>query len=203
MNDTETPFSAADLEPSPQRRGAGTRAAIDRAAAAIAVLAAGLSVGGMIALGACAAPFVFRLTPAPYSGYAMGAAFARFDNIALGASAVILAAEVARTWASLRRRRALAPRLRRLAAILVSASAAYIAIVITPQINRLHQSGVTRGEGDGGAQLDAIHKRAELIGKVELIFGVALVGLHVFTIRSRSEDEDDDDDAPAPLPPGA
>ena len=53
-----------------------------------------------MALGACAAPLVFEMTPAPFSGDAMGAAFARFDQIALGAAVVLLGAEVARTCAS-------------------------------------------------------------------------------------------------------
>ena len=61
-----------------------------RLAAAVGALAAGVWVGGMVALGACAAPFVFRMTPAPYSGDAMGAAFARFDQIALGAAVALL-----------------------------------------------------------------------------------------------------------------
>src|SRR5580693_6128021 len=98
MNDDR--FSASDLEPDTEEVQATRRALVERVATTVAVLAAGVWVGGMTALGACAAPFVFRLTPAPYSGDAMGAAFARFDQIALGAAALLLGAEVTRTWAS-------------------------------------------------------------------------------------------------------
>jgi hypothetical protein len=157
----------------------------------------------MVALGACAAPAVFRLAPAPYSGNAMGTAFARFDHLALGAAVVLLAAEVTRTWAAGARARTLWPRLRRLLAIAMAGCGAYVGLVSTPQINGLHQSGAQRGQGPAGVQLDVIHKRAEAVGKAETLFGVALVLLHVLTLPARRpEDADEDDEAVAPLPPG-
>ena len=39
------------------------------------------------------------------------------------------------------------------------------------------------------------------VGKIETVVGIALIGLHVFTLRDRRRD-DEEDDAPAPLPPG-
>jgi hypothetical protein len=165
------------------------------------VLAAGVWVGGMVALGACAAPFVFAMTPPPFNGNAMGAAFARFDQIALGAAALVLGAEVARTWAALRRRRTVSARVRRVAAMLMAGAAAYVAVAITPGINTLHHEGVKRGVGDDGARLERLHARAELVGKLDVVLGIALVGLHVFTLP-RGRDDEEDDDAPEPLPPG-
>lgn len=194
-------FTAADLEPSDDEKRAIVRGHVDRAATAIAVLAAGVWVGGMVALGACAAPFVFRLTPAPYSGDAMGAAFARFDQIALGAAVVILAMEVARTWAAGGRARRVPARVRRVVAVAMAACAAYIGLSLTPQINAMHRSGVRRFVGAEGMALEAIHKRAEMVGKVETGLGAALVALHVFTLGARRP-EDEDDDAAEPLPPG-
>jgi hypothetical protein len=191
----EERFSASDLEPSPTER----RELAERVAASIAVLAVGVWVGGMVALGACAAPFVFRLTPAPFSGYAMGAAFARFDRIALAAAALLLAAEVVRTWATLGRARTVAARIRRLAAIVMAGAAAYLALSLTPQIGAMHRAGVHRGVGAEGAALDAIHARAELVGKAEVLLGVVLIGLHVLTLPRR---RDDDEPVTAPLPPG-
>lgn len=199
----EERFTAADLEPSDDERRALFRFQVERVAATLAVLAAGVSVGGMVALGACAAPFVFRLTPAPYSGDAMGAAFARFDQIALGAAVIVLAAEVARTWAAGGRSRRVMPRVRRFAAFLLAGCAAYIGLALTPQINDLHRKGVRRGVGAEGDVLEAVHRRAESVGKVETGLGVALIALHVFTLGvRRPEDEDDDDEYDAPLPPG-
>lgn len=200
----ETRFTAADLEPSDEEKQAARRLAVDRTAATLGALAAGIWVGGMIALGVCAAPFVFRMTPDPFSGDAMGAAFARFDQIALGAAVVLLGAEVARTWASGPGGRGILPRVRRMTAFAMAACAAYIGLSLTPRISELHRSGVRRGFGPEGEVLEQVHKRAEAIGKAEVVLGVALVALHVFTLRARRPEDDleDLDPSPGPLPPG-
>jgi hypothetical protein len=193
----ETRFTAADLEPSDDDRRAARRALVDRIAATCAVLAAGIWVGGMIALGACAAPLVFQIAPAPFSGDAMGATFARFDQIALGAAVVILGAEVVRTWAGGGRARGAAARVRRLAGVLMAGCAAYIGLALTPHINELHRSGAHRGEGPLGAELDRTHHVAEAVGKTETGLGAILVALHIFTLGGRRREEEDDLTAPA------
>ncbi len=198
---TEGQFTAADLEPSDDDKRAARRALVDRVAASVAVLVTGVWIGGMIALGACAAPFVFEMTPAPMSGYAMGAAFARFDQIAIGAAVVLLGAEVARTLVAGRRSRTLAARARRLAAVLMALGAVYTGLRITPRITTLHHEGARRGLGEGGAELERIHRSAELIGKAVTLAGVVVITLHVFTLGLKKPEEDDDD-APGPLPPG-
>lgn len=203
MTAGDTRFTEADVLPSPQERRAARRSLVDRIAASVAALAAGFWVGGLVALGACAAPFVFRLTPAPFSGDAMGSAFARFDQIALGGAVIILGAEVVRTMVSGRRGRTIAARVRRALAIMMALAAGYIGLALTPRITELHRAGAVRGSGPDGQELEAVHKRAELVGKVEVAAGIALVILHVLTISARRpEDEEDDEDAPAPLPPG-
>lgn len=197
----EGQFTAADLEPSDDEKRAARREVVDRVAAIVAVTFTGLWIGGMIALGACAAPFVFEMTPAPTSGYAMGAAFARFDQIAIGSAVILLGAEVARTLVAGRRSRALAARARRLLAVLMALGAVYTGLQITPRINALHRDGARRGLGEAGAELERIHHHAEAIGKAVSLAGVAVIALHVLTIGKRKP-EDDEDDAPAPLPPG-
>jgi hypothetical protein len=196
-------FTEADLAPSPEEQKAARRALADRAATALAVTAAGVWMGGMIALGACAAPFVFRMTPAPFSGDAMGAAFARFDQIALGAAVILLGCEVIRTAVAARRGRTLAARIRRTIAIVLACAAAYVGLALTPRINDLHRSGAMRNQGEQGQELERVHRRAELVGKLEVVLGAGLIFLHIFTLAARRPDEDDDEeDAPAPLPPG-
>jgi uncharacterized membrane protein len=194
-------FSAADLEPSDEERRAQLRAHVERGAAVVAVLAAGVWVGGMIALGACAAPMVFRIAPMPYAADAMGAAFARFDHIALGAAVLLLAAEVARTWAAGQRARTRGARVRRLSAIAMAACAAYMGLTLTPRINGLHRGGAMRHVGEAGEELDAIHKRAELVGKAETGLGALLVVLHVMTLPLRRPEDDEELDEPAPPGP--
>jgi hypothetical protein len=198
---SEGQFSADDLEKSVDEQRADRRSAVERGAAAVAVLAAGMWIGGMVALGACAAPMVFRLTPAPFSGEAMGSAFARFDSIALGAAVVLLGAEVLRTWAGGARGRTTTARARRALSVLMACGAVYTGLVITPAIMNLHRAGARRGQGAEGAELERIHKRAELIGKLQVVSGAAVIALHVFTLGVRRPD-DDEDDAVAPLAPG-
>jgi putative copper export protein len=196
-------FTEEDLAPSVDDRAAVRAAVVDRVATSVAVLAAGFWVGGLIALGACAAPFVFRLTPAPFSGDAMGAAFRRFDSFAMGASVAICGAEVVRTFLARRRRRAVVERLRGALAIALAAAAAYVGLALTPRILELHQAGARRGDGGQGVELDSVHRRAEAVGKAEVGLAVVLVGLHVFTLRARRPEDDEDDlGAAAPLPPG-
>ena len=198
---TEGQFTAADLEPSDSDKRAARRALIDRVAATVAVLSAGVWFGGMIALGACAAPFVFEMTPAPASGYAMGAAFARFDQIAIGAAVLLLGAEVARTLTAGRQSRSIAARVRRLVAVLMALGTVYTGLKISPRIIELHQGGARRGLGEGGIELERIHHTAEAVGKAVTVAGVIVIALHIFTLGAKKPD-DEDDDAPAPLPPG-
>ncbi len=200
MNDT---FTEADLAPDPQEKRARIVAVVDRVAALIAVLSAGVYIGGLVALGACAAPVVFRVVPAPFAGDAMGTAFARFDRIAIGAALFALAAEVARTFAAGPRGRTILSRIRRSCTLFMAFAAAYVGFSLTPRINEMHRAGIQRDGSPQGQVLEAVHARAELFGKIGVGMALGLVGLTVFTIGARRpEDEEDDEEAVAPLPPG-
>jgi len=200
MNDT---FTEADLAPSPQEKRDRLLAVVDRVAALVAVLAGGVYIGGMIALGAGAAPIVFSKLPRPIAGEVMGAVFARFDAVALGAALAVLAAEVTRTLATHRRGRTILSRVRRSCTLFMAVSAAYVALSLSPRINELHRQGVQRDDTPQGQVLEAVHKRAELFGKIGMGMAFGLVVLSVFTIQPRRpEDEEDDEEAVAPLPPG-
>lgn len=198
----EERFTEEDLLPSEDELRARRRGLVDRIAATVAVLCAGTMFGGLLALGACAAPMVFSLAPAPFSGNAMGAAFARWDRFAVGAGVALLVCEIARTWAARGRARKPMARVRRFAAIGAALCAVYIGTSLSPRINQLHADGVHRGEGELGATLDAIHKQAELVGKIEVALAAGLVVLHVLTLRTRDDEDDEDEDAPAPFAPG-
>ncbi|MDI1444953.1 DUF4149 domain-containing protein [Polyangium sp. 6x1] len=200
MNDT---FTEADLAPDPQEKRDRILAVVDRVAALVAVLAGGVYIGGAVALGAGAAPIVFGMLPRPIAGDVMGAVFARFDPIALGAALAALAAEVTRTLATHRRGRTLLSRLRRSCTLFMAVSVAYVGLSLTPRIRDLHAKGVQRDDTPQGQLLEAVHHRAELFGKIGMGMAFGLVVLTVFTLQPRKpEDEEDDDDAVAPLPPG-
>lgn len=197
----EERFTEEDLLPSEDEKRARRRGIVDRVAAIVAVLCAGTMFGGLIALGACAAPVVFSPQFQPLSGTIMGTTFARWDKFAASAGVALLVCEIVRTWAARGRARLPLARARRFMAIGAALCAVYIGTSLSPRINQLHADGARRGDGDLGAELDAIHKRAELIGKIEAALAVGLVALHVLTLRTRDEDEDDED-APAPFAPG-
>ncbi|MDI1432114.1 DUF4149 domain-containing protein [Polyangium sorediatum] len=200
MNDT---FTEADLAPDPQEKRDRLLAVADRVAALVAVLAGGVYIGGMIALGAGAAPIVFSMLPRSIAGDVMGAIFARFDAVALGAALAVLAAEVTRMIAARRRGRTILSRLRRSCTLFMAVCAAYVALSLSPRINDLHRQGVQRDDTPQGQVLEAVHKRAELFGKIGMGMAFGLVVLSVFTIQPRRpEDEEDDEEAAAPLPPG-
>jgi hypothetical protein len=201
MQPGEDVFTEADLEPSDDERRAVRRALLHRGAATVAITAAGLWMGGLIALGACAAPFVFKLTPHPLSGYAMGSAFARFDGIAIGCSVVMLACEVLRTILGAPARARWRARVRRYAAILMACGAVYTGVVVSPGIMQLHEGGVRRDATAHGEHMQTLHEQAEFIAKIILPLGVLLIALHVFTLRS-AEEELDALEAGASLAPG-
>jgi len=200
----ETRFTEEDLLPSPEEKRERIQAIVERVATTVGVLAAGLYIGGLVALGACAAPAVFRLTPTPFSGDAMGAAFARFDQVAIGASVVALGSEIARMWAGGASGRTIASRVRRYCAMFMALAATYVGMTLTPRINELHRAGVRRDETPQGQVLEAIHRRAEMTGKAGMLFAVSFVALGIFTLRVRRPEDDDEDvgEVFAPLPPG-
>jgi hypothetical protein len=194
----EDTFSEEDLAPGDEERRAARLERIDRGAASVAVLALGLWWGGLLALGACAAPMVFEFAPYPYSGQAMGAAFARFDGLAIGCGVVVLGCEMVRTWLA-RGNRGWLPRLRRYLTIVLAGATVYSATLLTPQIMQLHSEGVRRRVGPEGERLERIHDSAELIGKITVPGAMLLTVLHVLAVGRR---DDDDEPVLAPRAPG-
>lgn len=190
----EDVFDESDLGPSDDERRARRRLVADRVATTAAVTALGVWAGGLVALGACAAPFVFELTPYPFSGQAMGAAFRRFDSIAIGCGVVALGAEVVRTLAAAGQSQSRWMRVRRYLAIAMSVSALYAGMRLTPTIIDMHGQGVRRNVGARGAELERIHRQAELIGKATVPLAVVLIALHIFTgLRHRAERREQSD----------
>lgn len=207
----EDVFTDEDLVPDSRDVAAERRARrhviIEKTATIFAVIAYGMVAGGMIALGACAAPFVFQLTPHPWSGKAMGAAFSRFDFIAMTCAVIGLGAEVVRTLLTLKSRasQSWVHRVRRYAAIALALGATYTGMQLSPQIMAMHEEGVRRNVGAEGAELERVHKQAELIGKGVVALALALIALHIGTLPGggpRSTEGEDDEDVLAPLPPG-
>ncbi len=158
-----------------------TRARIELGAAVLAILCLAIWVGGLVALGASAAPIVFRIVPAPLSGEAMGAVFRRFDAIAISCAVVVLGCEAVRIFVS--NRSPATDRVGRAATVFErTAAAIYGGAHLSPAIVALHAGGAVRGFGADGLELERLHKIAEAIAKLEVSAGLLLLALHVTTL---------------------
>ena len=155
-------------------------------AAIVAVIALAIWIGGLFALGACAAPIVFKIVPAPTSGEAMGAVFRRFDLVAMTCAVVVLGCEAVRIW--VREGSATnAERLRGLLAVTCAGAAIYGGVELSPSIVALHSAGAVRGFGENGVKLDRIHDLAEIVAQVEVTVGFFLLALQVATLTRHKE----------------
>jgi uncharacterized membrane protein len=158
----------------------------EQRAAILAVLALAIWIGGLVALGACAAPIVFKIVPAPFSGEAMGAVFRRFDKVAISCAIVVLGCEAVRIWVR-EGSATTAERLRGLLAVTAAGAAIYGGLELSPSIVALHAAGAVRGLGESGVKLDRIHDLAEAVAKVEVTVGFFLLALHVATLNRQKE----------------
>jgi hypothetical protein len=151
--------------------------AIRRVASTVALLAIAVWLGGLVALGALAAPVIFSMVSLPTAADAMVVVFHRFDLVAMTCAALVLIAEAVRAGA--------APPVSRvdIARGVASALAAALAVlegtVVSPRITALHESGAIRGLGAGGMELARLHNLAELCGQSQLVLLAAVVALHV------------------------
>jgi hypothetical protein len=168
------------------------KATDSRITSTVALVAASVWLGGVLALGAVVAPIVFTTIPRPEAVHAMTAVFQRFDLVAVACVLVILGTEV---WRALGyagsgagARREGRPRVGRLdlarmfAAALGAALVLLEALWITPSIVSLHVGGAIRGLGPAGLELDRMHGLAEACGKAEVVFALALIALQVATL---------------------
>jgi Domain of unknown function (DUF4149) len=157
---------------------------VQRIAATLALLAIAVWMGGLVALGALAAPVVFSTVPLALAADAMTVVFRRFDLVAMSCSAIVLATEAA----SVMGRAPLGPAAR--ARVAVSVFAVALAVLqglhVSPHIAALHAAGALRGTGAAGAELARWHDLAEACGKGQLALLAAAIALHVFALAGRA-----------------
>ena len=164
---------------------------LERGAAVLAIVCLALWVGGLVALGACAAPIVFHVVPAPLSGDAMGAVFRRFDALAITCAVLVLGCEAIRIRIAGvssaptddTKGATIAERTRTALAIVAASAAIYGGTKLSPEIVALHAAGAVRGFGADGAKLEKLHALAETVAKIEVSAGLLLMALHVTTLR--------------------
>jgi hypothetical protein len=159
-----------------------------RAAASVSLVAVAVWLGGLLALGAIAAPVVFSMVSMPSSADAMTIVFRRFDQVAMACAALVLASEAVGALARVGRepatRRRFAPVDGARAAVGVAAAALAVfeGTHVSPRIAALHAGGAIRGLGAAGQELSHLHDIAQLCAKTEIVLLVALVVLHVVAL---------------------
>jgi hypothetical protein len=156
---------------------AAPHAVIRRTTAILALLAVAVWLGGLLALGAIAAPVVFSIVAAPASGDAMTIVFQRFDVVAMSCAAVLLATEATRALARVPFLRV--DHLRAGASAIAAGLATFEGASVSPRIAELHASGAVRGFGPSGMQLARLHDVAEACGKAQVVLLVAIIVMHV------------------------
>jgi putative copper export protein len=151
-----------------------------RLPSALAVVATAIWLGGLLALGAIVAPVVFTMIPRPEAADAMTVVFARFDVVAVGCVAVVLASEA---WRATGKRPIATLDVARMVTAAVGSTLVLLeALWITPAIVALHRGGALRGLGPAGLELDRMHGLAEACGKAQAVLALALLALHVATL---------------------
>jgi hypothetical protein len=153
---------------------------VRRIAASVGLLAVAVWLGGLVALGAVAAPIVFALVSFPQSADAMSMVFRRFDAVAMTCAAVVVATEAARVLSGPRPARV--DQARGLASLLAAAAAVVEGVSVSPRIAALHAAGAIRGADAPGLELARLHDLAESLGKSELALLAAVVVLQVISL---------------------
>jgi hypothetical protein len=153
-----------------------------RATAVVHLLAVAAWLGGLLALGAIAAPAVFSIVPMPASADAMTVVFRRFDHVAMACAAVVLASEATNVLARVSLSRV--DHLRAGAGALAAALAVFEGARVSPRIAELHAGGAIRGLGDAGLELARLHDVAEACGKTEVVLLVVVLVAQVIALST-------------------
>ncbi len=150
-----------------------------------------LMLGGMFALGAITAPAVFHGISREQAAPLMAHIFIRYDLVlSLAVSAVILG-EMLRYLSHSVSGRSRLNWVRYLLLILLSGGIYCATDVLNPQIARMNQCGAHRNlQTKTGQHFDALHKSAEQVYKLNLIFAFLLLALTPF-VQPRTQSGSD------------
>jgi uncharacterized membrane protein len=145
----------------------------------VALLAIAVWLGGLIALGAIAAPIVFATVSYPSSADAMTLVFRRFDAVAMGCAAIVLATEALRGAGGIGGAGFVrADHARSFVSVMAAAAAVYEGIKVSPRIAALHAAGAIRGVDSAGLELARLHNVAEECGKAQILLLAVVIALH-------------------------
>jgi hypothetical protein len=152
--------------------------------ASIELFAIALWAGGLVALGAVAAPVVFGTIPMPGAADAMTMVFRRFDTVAMTCAAIALVCEATFVVKGGRVGR---PDVFRGASVTLAAALAIgEGVWLSPAIDALHRRGAVRGLGEAGMALERTHRLAESAGKGQLLLLLVAIVLVVVKVARAS-----------------
>ncbi len=151
-----------------------------RVASVVALLAIAVWLGGLVALGAVAAPIVFGHVSWPANADAMSLVFRRFDAVAMASAALVLATEAARALGGAPFTRV--DHTRAFASLLAAAAAVVEGVHVSPRIAALHAGGAIRGIDAAGIELASLHDLAESLGKAQVVLLAGVVVLQVMAM---------------------
>jgi Domain of unknown function (DUF4149) len=158
-----------------------------KALAAVASVVGGLAVavwlGGLLALGAVAAPLVFANVSFPQSADAMTLVFRRFDTVAMTCAALAMACEAAKVAVRVPFQRT--DHVRAGLTVVAAILAVVEGTLVSPRIAALHGAGVVRDMGVAGETLSHLHDMAEALGKSEVVLLAVVLGLLVVRPAAR------------------
>jgi hypothetical protein len=152
--------------------------------------------GGIVALGAIAAPLLFKTLPRFVAGPLMGEIFNRFDGLLLGALLLLWCGEILVIYARQRFgqnvdccRRWLTLYTVRLGLLLLLTGMVLSATqVVDPRIQQMQKLGLHRGEATVQShQFDEIHHRSENLHKGSLLIVLSLLALSPFSLMVRKK----------------
>jgi hypothetical protein len=151
--------------------------ALPTAASVVEALAVAVWLGGLVALGAVAAPLVFANVSFPQSADAMTLVFRRFDSVAMTCAALAMASEAVKVAARVPFGRV--DHLRAGLTVVGAVLAVIEGTMVAPRIAALHAAGVLRGMGAAGETLSHLHDVAEALGKTQVVLLAVVLALLV------------------------
>ncbi len=157
--------------------------ALPAIASVIGGLAVAVWLGGLLALGAIAAPLIFANVSFPQSADGMTLVFRRFDMVAMTCAAIAMASEAAKVAARVAFGRV--DHLRAGLTVVAAILAVVEGTLVSPRIAALHGAGVMRGMGVAGETLSHLHDMAEALGKTELVLLAIVLSLLVVRPAAR------------------
>jgi hypothetical protein len=155
------------------------------AAESVATLAMALWLGGLLALGALAAPVVFGELERDIAGTVMGTIFGKFDRMVLVLVLVFAVAEAVRIYIDRDRLGGALARARLGLAALLVILALISSLWLTPGLNEMFAEGVRRGVGEAGQRMDRMHAWSETLGKAAAACAAAWIAIGIITGRRR------------------